>query len=72
MPDFGFPLSQAVGERAYQELGSFETLKGTFEELLADLNSRMKLMQLVFFNDALEHLLRIIRILRLPQVSPTC
>jgi len=53
--------------RMYEDLGDFANLKPVFEEILAHYNSKMKPMTLVFFEDALEHLTRIHRILRLPQ-----
>ena len=40
-----------------------------FEEILKLYNSKKKPMNLVFFEDALEHLTRIHRTLRLPQVG---
>lgn len=52
----------------YEDLGDYTTIKPIFEEVLALYNSkRPKAMNLVFFEDALEHLTRIHRTLRLPQ-----
>lgn len=42
-------------------------MKSVFEEILEEFNERKKNMNLVFFEDALEHLTRIHRTMRLPQ-----
>lgn len=55
--------------RLYQDVGNYGTIQKLFESLLAAYNAKHKPMQLVFFDDALEHLTRIIRTLRLPMVS---
>lgn len=47
-------------------------MKPVVEELLAEYNSKKKPMNLVFFDDAIEHLTRIHRILRLQQVTRSC
>ena len=46
-------------------------MKPVVQELLAEYNSKKKPMNLVFFDDAIEHLTRIHRILRLQQVGMT-
>ena len=51
--------------RVYEDLGDFSIIKTLFEEILVDYNKRMKPMRLVFFEDALEHLTRIHRQIRL-------
>lgn len=58
--------------RLYEDLGSFEAVKPLWEQLLRRYNARpgCKQMELVFFEDALDHLTRIERTLRLPQVRP--
>lgn len=53
----------------YEDLGSYDLMKPILEELLAEYNSKKKPMNLVFFDDAIEHLTRIHRILRLQQVG---
>lgn len=55
--------------RLYEDLGTYDLMKPVVEELLAEYNSKKKPMNLVFFDDAIEHLTRIHRILRLQQVS---
>jgi hypothetical protein len=55
--------------RLYEDVGDYTNIKGVFEEILAHYNSKCKPMNLVFFEDALEHLTRICRTARLPQVS---
>jgi hypothetical protein len=54
--------------RLYQDMGNYSTIQKLFESLLIAYNVKHKPMQLVFFDDALEHLTRIIRTLRLPMV----
>ena len=53
--------------RLYEDLGDFTMIKPIFEEILALYNTKRKAMTLVFFEDALEHLTRISRTMRLPQ-----
>lgn len=55
--------------RLYKDVGDYSSIQRIFEPLLAAYNAKHKPMQLVFFDDALEHLTRIIRTLRLPMVS---
>jgi hypothetical protein len=64
--------ADAPPPRLYRDVGSYSTLQPLFESLLAAYNAKHKPMQLVFFDDAMEHLTRIIRILRLPMVSGLC
>jgi len=67
------PLSlQGEEGRLYEDLGTFDLMKPVVEELLAEYNSKKKPMNLVFFDDAIEHLTRIHRILRLQQVTCSC
>ena len=47
--------------RIYQDLESFDNLKALFTEQLEAYNSKFKKMNLVFFDDALEHLTRVLR-----------
>ena len=54
--------------RLYEDLGDYTTIKPIFEEILKLYNAKRKAMTLVFFEDALEHLTRISRTMRLPQV----
>jgi dynein heavy chain len=56
--------------RLYENLESFEFVKDKFNRLLSDYNEdeeARKPMNLVLFNDALDHLTRIHRILRMPR-----
>eukprot|EP00803_Ostreobium_quekettii_P011338 evm.model.scf_1312.1 EVM.evm.TU.scf_1312.1 scf_1312:839-40608(+) len=53
--------------RLYEDLGSYSDIKTVFEEILDNYNGKKKPMQLVFFDDALEHLTRIHRTIRLPR-----
>ena len=65
-------LMQGEEGRLYEDLGTFDLMKPVVEELLAEYNSKKKPMNLVFFDDAIEHLTRIHRILRLQQVTCSC
>ena len=56
--------------RLYEDLGSYDDMKPVIEDMLAEYNAKKKPMNLVFFDDAIEHLTRIHRILRLQQVCP--
>jgi len=55
--------------RLYQDVGSYSSIQRLFEGVLAAYNEKHKPMNLVFFDDALEHLTRIHRTLRLPLVG---
>jgi dynein heavy chain len=54
-------------DRPYVDVTDFPNVKPIFEEILGLYNKENKHMNLVFFEDALEHLTRIHRILRLAQ-----
>lgn len=51
--------------RIYEDLGGYADIKSIFEDILETYNSKGHNMNLVFFDFALEHLVRIHRILRL-------
>lgn len=53
--------------RLYEDVGDFDFLRPLFEEILEEYGLVNKAMNLVMFRDALEHLTRIHRIMRLPQ-----
>lgn len=55
--------------RLYEDVGSYSNIQPLFEKIMAAYNEKHKPMHLVFFDDALEHLTRIQRTLRLPLVS---
>lgn len=58
----------AAAARPYEDVADYASIKPLFERLLAEYNMRApKKMQLVFFEDALEHLTRICRTVALPQ-----
>ena len=69
--DFLNAPKEVAGEegvlRLYENVGAFADIKPLFEELLGAYNEKHKTMNLVFFEDALEHLTRIHRIIRLDQ-----
>ncbi len=65
-------VMQGEEGRLYEDLGTFDLMKPVVEELLAEYNSKNKPMNLVFFDDAIEHLTRIHRIMRLQQVTRSC
>lgn len=51
----------------YEDMGGFDDLKGTMERLMALYNEKNKPMNLVFFEDALQHAARIMRTITLQQ-----
>jgi dynein heavy chain len=51
----------------YEDLGSFGDVKKTMESLMGLYNTVYKPLNLVFFEDALEHITRILRTITLPQ-----
>ncbi len=53
--------------RILDDYGSYESVKPFFEEQLLNYNDRNTPMNLVLFDDALEHLSRILRIIRRPR-----
>jgi dynein heavy chain len=64
----GDRAAAAAAARPYEDVGGYADVKPLFERLLAAYNERAaKKMQLVFFDDALEHLTRICRTVALPQ-----
>lgn len=54
--------------RQYEDVGDYQAAKPIFESILTEYNAKRKPLQLVFFEDALEHLTRIHRTMRLPRV----
>nr|Q9SMH3.1 RecName: Full=Dynein-1-alpha heavy chain, flagellar inner arm I1 complex; AltName: Full=1-alpha DHC; AltName: Full=Dynein-1, subspecies f [Chlamydomonas reinhardtii]CAB56598.1 1-alpha dynein heavy chain [Chlamydomonas reinhardtii] len=71
--DFKNVINELQGEgevapRMYDDLGDYNSIKPLFEDVMTNFyNRKRKPMNLVFFEDALEHLTRIHRTLRLPQ-----
>jgi len=59
---------ELINPAIYQELGSFEVVSKKFEAILRDYNDEDNNleMNLVLFNDALDHLTKIHRIIRFP------
>jgi dynein heavy chain len=55
--------------RLYEELGDYETVRVKMNKLLEDYGFENKPMNLVLFNDALDHLTKIHRIIRFPKGS---
>jgi dynein heavy chain len=53
--------------RINEDFGGYGDVKAIFELLLASYNEKNKGMNLVLFDDAIEHLLRLHRLLRLPR-----
>ncbi len=72
MVELDWCFMQGEEGRLCEDLGTFDLMKPVVEELLAEYNSKKKPMNLVFFDDAIEHLTRIHRILRLQQVTSSC
>ncbi|EKX52600.1 hypothetical protein GUITHDRAFT_157080 [Guillardia theta CCMP2712] len=68
--DFRNALRVIDGEaeaRVNEDLGSYDNVKTIFDELLERYNETNKVMDLVLFDDALDHLCRLHRLLRLPR-----
>lgn len=55
--------------RLYEDLSSYDLIRPWMEEAIEEYNLVNKPMNLVMFQDALEHLTRIHRIMRIPQVN---
>jgi len=53
--------------RVNEDLGGYDEAKALFELLLESYNEKEKAMNLVLFDDAIEHLCRLHRLLRLPR-----
>jgi dynein heavy chain len=53
--------------RLYQELGSYKSIRPILDEVLGLYNEDHKTMNLVLFEDALEHLTRVHRVIRNPR-----
>ncbi|KAK3792441.1 hypothetical protein RRG08_045982, partial [Elysia crispata] len=62
--DFRYALDEAE-PRVYEDVQDYEACKGLFQEILDDYNENKNPMQMVLFDDALEHLNRIHRVLRM-------
>ena len=62
--DFRFAL-QEESSRLYEDLLDFEAVRSIFLEILADYNEKFNKMNLVLFEDALDHLIRIHRVIRM-------
>jgi len=66
-------FSQALGRlseekedlRLYRDLGNFDSVRSTLDSVLQLYNEEVKTMSLVLFQQALEHLTRILRVLRM-------
>lgn len=60
---------EAEDPRLYEDLGEYEDVKRKMNKLLEDYGFENKPMNLVLFNDALEHVTKIHRIIRFPKGS---
>jgi dynein heavy chain len=60
---------EAEDPRLYEDLGEYEDIKKKMDRLLEDYGYENKPMNLVLFNDALEHVTKIHRIIRFPRGS---
>lgn len=56
-------------DKSYIQVKGQEELKTTLEEKLQEYNEQKQIMNLVLFNDAMEHIVRISRILDFPTGS---
>nr|XP_057927697.1 dynein axonemal heavy chain 10-like isoform X1 [Doryrhamphus excisus] len=62
--DYRTALSETQ-PRVYEDLQDYEASKALFQEILEEYNDRKSRMNLVLFDDALEHLTRVHRIIRI-------
>lgn len=62
--DFRLAMQEETA-RLYEDLLDYSAIKSIFEEVLTEFNERFFKMNLVLFEDALQHLVRIQRIIRL-------
>jgi len=53
--------------RLYEDLGTYEKVRDKMEKILEEYNFEYMPMNLVLFNDALEHVTKIHRIIRFPK-----
>jgi len=60
-------VNDAEDPRLYQDLGTLDRTRKIFDEVMENYNMERKPMQLVLFEYALEHLIRLHRIIRLPR-----
>lgn len=58
------PLEDSEDPRLYEDLGDYEIVRDKMDKMLEAYAYEVKAMNLVLFNDALEHLTRIHRIIR--------
>ena len=59
--------TEAEDPRLYEDLGEFDDIKEKLNKMLEDYGYENKPMNLVLFNDALEHVTKIHRIIRFPK-----
>uniref|UniRef100_A0A1X7UR28 AAA+ ATPase domain-containing protein n=1 Tax=Amphimedon queenslandica TaxID=400682 RepID=A0A1X7UR28_AMPQE len=53
--------------RLYEDIQDYDAAKGLFDEILEEYNEKYNPMNLVLFDDALEHLTRVHRVIRMDQ-----
>ncbi|CAF1082209.1 unnamed protein product [Didymodactylos carnosus] len=51
--------------KIYEDLQDYQAVKAVFEEIIIEYNEQHDKLEIVLFNDALEHLIRIYRVLKL-------
>lgn len=61
--------ADAEDPRLYEDLGGYTELKEKMDKMLEEYGYEYKPMELVLFNDALEHVTKIHRIIRFPKGS---
>ncbi|TPX37396.1 hypothetical protein SeMB42_g06902, partial [Synchytrium endobioticum] len=64
--DFRHAMQEA-NARLYEDLLDFTAVRSIYQEILAEYNEKFNRMNLVLFEDALEHLIRIQRVIRMPR-----
>uniref|UniRef100_T1JML4 Dynein-1, subspecies f n=1 Tax=Strigamia maritima TaxID=126957 RepID=T1JML4_STRMM len=65
--DYRTALSEDQSDRIYEDIQDYQAAKALFTEIQESYNESIGPMRLVLFNDALDHLTRIHRIIRLTQ-----
>eukprot|EP00960_Hanusia_phi_P039624 753955-Hanusia_phi.AAC.6 len=59
--------AEEFAPRLYEDLISYDVVKDCFERILQSYNQKQKKMNLVLFDNALEHLVRLQRVLEMPR-----
>jgi len=61
------PKEEVAVPRLYEAFETYDDVKEVFERVLVEYNKKLKPMNLVLFEDALEHIVRLERVLQMPR-----